>query len=160
MIRIIGNGGHAQVVRDVIAAIFGRKDLEIDFEFVAVGDNRARKAEAEKLTKPIYALVHPSAVISPSVKIGVGTIIMAGAIVQANTTIGKHCILNSNSVVDHGCTLEDYVHIAPGAHLCGGVRVGEGSLVGVGVGIAPLAEVPPWSLVKARRWEIVALPGN
>lgn len=160
MIRIIGNGGHASVVRDVIAAIFGRNDLTIDFEFVAIGDNRIRQREAEKLTKPIYALIHPSAVISPSAKIGVGTIVMAGAIVQANVTIGKHCILNSNSVVDHGCTLEDYVHIAPGAHLCGGVRVGEGSLIGVGVGIAPLAEVPPWSLVKARSWEVVPLPSH
>ena len=53
--------------------------------------------------------------------------------------------------------LEHFVHIAPGAHLCGHVKVGEGTLVGVGVGIAPMAVIPPWSLVKAARLDIEPL---
>lgn len=160
MIRIIGNGGHAKVVRDVIAAVFGKTDLSAEFEFVAVGDNLVRKQEAEKVTKPMYALVHPSAVVSASAKIGEGSIVMAGAVVQANARIGRYCIINSGASVDHDCVIECFAHIAPGAHLCGNVKVGEGALVGVGVGIAPGAVIPPWSLVKARRLEIEPIPGN
>ena len=129
---------------------------------IAVGDNAKRRQIAleNEGTRPtiLYGiLIHRSAVVSPSAKIGTGTVIMAGAVVQANARIGKHCIINTCASVDHDCIVGDYAHIAPGAHLCGHVEVGEGALVGVGVGIAPMCKVPSWSLVKARRLEIVPM---
>lgn len=160
MIRLIGSGEHAKVVREVIAAIYGEVNLVMDFEFVAVGNNRDRKREAEKLQRPIWPLVHPTAHISPSARIKEGTVVMAGVVVQADAHIGRHVILNTGCTVDHDCIIEDYAHIAPGAHLCGGVRVGEGALVGVGVGIALGATIPAWHLVKARKLEIEPLPSN
>lgn len=161
--KIIGDGGHALVVRDVLAhfkdstaLIEGKivRFADIEATFIAVGDNAARKREAEAATGPFLKVVHPSAYVSPSAQIGDGTIIMAGAIIQPGAVIGKHCIVNSGAVVDHECVLEDYVHIAPRAALCGNVRVGEGALVAVGVGIGPGASIPAWSVVKARRLHV------
>lgn len=147
-LRIIGNGGHAQVVRDVLE----RMDKVFDGShcFIAVGDNAARKREAAAHPDFIYpVLVDPSAIVSRSARIGEGTIIMAGVVVQAEAFIGRHVILNTGCSCDHGCVIEDYAHIAPGAHLCGDVCVGEGALVGVGSCAVPGASVAEWSLVKA-----------
>lgn len=151
MITLIGDGGHAAVIRDLINA---RKRLDKSFiedegTIIAVGDNRARKREAlaHKGSRFTY-LVHPSATVASSALIGMGTVIMAGAVVQARAIIGMHCIINTGASVDHDCVVWDYVHIAPGAHLCGGVTVNQGALVGVGSGIEPGATIPAWSIVK------------
>ena len=155
--KIIGNGGHAAVVRDVARFLAH----EPDGHFIAVGDNRSRQREARRRPRARFViLIHPWAYVAPDVKIGAGTIIMAGAIVQPTCVIGRHVIVNTNSVVEHHCRIGDFVHIGPGAHLCGGVKVGTGALIGVGVGIAPGAKIPAGSLVKARRLEIEPLPGH
>lgn len=149
---MIGNGGHAAVIRSFAPKAW----------VVAVGDNAARRREvwAQHSESQYDTAIHPSAIIDPTAQIGEGTVIMAGVIVQAHAVIGNHCIINTGATVDHHCVLEDFVHIAPGAHLCGNVHVGEGTLVGVGVGIAPNTTIPAWSLVKARRLEIEPLAGG
>ena len=120
---IIGDGGHAKVVREVIAAM-GLITTEY-WGFIAVGDNVSRKRELHAHPHMQWVtLIHPSAVVSPSTKIGDGTIIMAGVVVQAGAIIGRHVILNTCCSVDHECVIEDFAHIAPGAHLCGDVIVG------------------------------------
>lgn len=141
---MIGNGGHRKVI------------LEFGQNVIAVGDNRDRKKESQGVCN-FNTLIHPRATVSPTARIGEGTVIMAGAVIQAGAVIGKHCIINTCASVDHDCVLENFVHIAPGAHLCGNVKVGEGTLVGVGVGIAPNTTIPSWSIVKARRLEIEPL---
>lgn len=144
---IYGDGGHAKVIRDI--------QVNPDSSWiVGIGDNAARKKEAERLTllKQRFAVaIHPFSFVSPTAKIGEGTVIMAGAVVQADAVIGRHCIVNTCASVDHDCVLEDFVHIAPGAHLCGGVKVGEGGFVGTGVCIAQGYRVPAWKLIKATR---------
>jgi acetyltransferase-like isoleucine patch superfamily enzyme len=42
-------------------------------------------------------------------------------------------MVNTNAVVSHDCEVGSYSHIAPGALLAGQVKVGERSLVGMGV---------------------------
>ena len=158
MITLIGDGGHAAVIRDLIRARerLDRSGIIKQEEgvIIAVGDNRARKREAEARPREPWAyLIHPSATVASSALIGMGTVIMAGATVQARASIGQHCIVNTNASVDHDCVLGDFVHIAPGAHLCGSVRVGEGTLVGTGVAVAQGAVLLPWTLYKARRLE-------
>ena len=157
-ITLIGDGGHAAVIRDLIRARerLDRSGLikQEQGTIIAVGDNRARKREAESRSGESWAyLIHPSATVASSALIGMGTVIMAGAVVQARACLGQHCIVNSGATVDHDCVLADFVHIAPGAHLCGSVRVGEGAMVGTGVAVAQGAELAPWTLYKARRLE-------
>ena len=150
--KVLGDGAHARMVWEAAAGIWR------DGLFFAVGDNKARKGwVALHPDEPSPVIIHPSAWVSQEALIGDGTVIMPGAVVRGSAKIGKHVIVNSGAVVEHDCVLEDFVHIAPGAHLCGNVHVGEGTLVGVGVGIAPNTTIPPWSLVKARRLEIEPL---
>lgn len=158
MIRLIGDGGHAAVIKDVIRVRFGSVAPIEDYFLVAIGDNRARKRVADEMQgQALWALVHPRAYIADGVELGAGTVVMAGAVIQPRTRIGRHCIVNTCAAVDHGCIVGDFAHIAPGAHLCGAVEVGEGALVGVGVGIAPGFKVPAWHLVKARKIDVVPL---
>ena len=148
--KIIGDGGHAKVVRRVIYAL--KFEADDSFAFIAVGDNLFRRSEAliaEVSGYKFPVLVHPSAVVDETVWIGEGTVIMAGAVVQADVVIGRHCIINTSASVDHDCILEDYVHIAPGANLCGGVKVGEGTLCGVGSRAVPGAVIGSWGLLRA-----------
>jgi len=136
---MIGDGGHAKVIRSFAPGA----------KVIAVGDNRSRKCEAMCIDTPWEIIIHPTA-LAYDYEIGEGTVVMAGAIIQPGVLIGKHCIINTGATIDHDCVLEDFVHIAPGAHLCGNVHVGEGTLVGVGVGIAPNTTIPAWTLVRAR----------
>lgn len=155
MIRLIGDGGHAKVVRDVIDARFTGWDgvkmryLWPDYVFIAVGNNLHRRKEARMSRGPFIKLIHPDAWVSPSAIIGMGTIVMAGAVIQANVRIGQHCIINTGASVDHDCVIEDFVHVAPGVNLCGGVQVGEGCLLAVGLGFAPNTKIEPWTFVRA-----------
>ena len=151
--NIIGDGGHAKVIK----SFYWREGI-----IIAIGDNAKRRQVAleHEGMRPamVYGkAIHPSAIVDSSAIIGVGTVIMAGAVIQAGARIGKHCIVNTCASIDHDCIVWDYAHIAPGAHLCGHVEVGEGSLVGVGVGIAPMCKIPPWTLVKARKLEMEPL---
>ncbi len=148
--KIIGDGGHAAVIRSLPDPGWGT--------IIAVGNNAARKREAEllKLEKRIPnsgprspILIHPNASINGPVDIGEGTVVMDGVVVQPHVKIGRHVILNSSCSVDHHCIIGDYAHIGPGAHLAGNVTVGEGAFMGVGSCAVPGAIIPAWSLVKA-----------
>ena len=138
MITLIGEGGHAAVIRDLIRARerLDRSGIIAQEEgtILAFPDNRERKREADKRPSERYAyLIHPSATVASSALIGLGTVIMAGAVVQPRASIGEHCIVGTCATVDHDCAVGDFVHLAPGAHLRSGVRVREGAFVGCAV---------------------------
>ena len=153
MVTLIGDGGHAAVIRDLIRA---RERLDKTFEaegtIIAVGNNHDRKREAEKRkgTRFTY-LIHPSATVASSALIGMGTVIMAGAIVQAGASTGQHCIVNTSAVLDHHATLGDFVHLAPGSVVCGGARIGEGAMIGANASVLPNTHVPAWYLLSANK---------
>jgi len=149
---VIGEGRHADVIRSFYTQ---------NGSIVGIGDNRKRKEIAEAINQGYWSsiAVHRSAIIMEGAFIDVGSVIMPNAVIGLGAKIGKHVIINTGATVDHDCVIGDYAHIAPGAHLCGHVEVGEGALVGVGVGIAPMCKVPPWTLVKARRLEMEPLYG-
>ena len=155
MIHLIGDGGHTTVAKEIIKLC--RMDRPSSGAFIAIGDNKIRKKEAEAIGGPFAVLIHPSALISESATIGEGSIIMAGVVIQPNAHIGKHVIVNTGATLDHHVIVHDFAHIAPGAHLCGAVHIGEGTLVGVGVGIAPNTTIPAWSIVKAARLDVQPL---
>lgn len=155
---ILGAGGHARVVADIVRAmglrihgflndlepqhfpglnLIGRiSDLPIfaaDYAFVcAIGSYIVRKTIMEEHQVRWLTAVHSSAVIAPDAVIGAGTVVMANAVINPGSTIGRGCIINTAATVDHDCELGDYVHLSPGVHLAGTVRVGEGTWLGIG----------------------------
>lgn len=145
-IFVQGDGGHARVIRDLInlRLRLDKAFIEAEGAIIAVGDNAARKREAERLkAKHFITLIHPSATVASSALLGLGTVIMAGAVVQANTEIGNHVILNTGCTVDHDCLVGNFAHISPGANICGGVVIGEGAWVGANATVIQGRTVPP-----------------
>lgn len=157
---IIGAGGHAKVIADIIVKsgdeVIGFLDDNeeqpnriLGFPYlgkienvnkysdecsfvIGIGSNSVRKQIAETYDVNWYLAVHPRASIALGVTIGEGTVIMADALMNTDAHIGKHCIINTGAVVEHDNQIGDYVHISPGAVLCGTVTVGELAHVGAG----------------------------
>lgn len=161
---IIGAGGHAKVIADIIyksgdnligflddnlankgkeiylgkKVIGTTKDIEIynkNYFIIGIGNNSIRKKINNENNLKLYTAIHPSAIIAQDVKIGTGSVIMAGVVINPGTVIGKNCIINTCSSLDHDNLLEDYVHISPGAHLAGTVSVKEGTWICTGATI-------------------------
>ncbi len=157
---IIGAGGHAKVIADIVRKsgdnlvgflddskqagsdffdgfILGKTDTYGEYaekEFIiAIGNNIIRQRIAEQMQGvTFYTAIHPTAVIAEGVTVGEGSCVMANAVVNADATIGKHCIVNTAAVVEHDNVLSDYVHISPVAALAGTVTVGERTHIGIG----------------------------
>ena len=147
MIKIIGDGGHAKVVRDVIRLM--RAENTTGY-CVAIGDNAARKKEAESLGAERFpVLIHPRAIVSDSAVIGDGSVVMAGALIGVGATVGRHCIINSGAILEHHATAHDFSHLAPGAVVCGGSVIGQGAFIGANGTVVQYVRVPEWYLVKA-----------
>lgn len=161
---IIGAGGHAKVIADIIyksgdnligflddnlankgkeiylgKKVLGTtKDIENynkNYFIIGIGNNSIRKKINNENNLKLYTAIHPSAIIAQDVKIGTGSVIMAGVVINPGTVIGKNCIINTCSSLDHDNLLEDYVHISPGAHLAGTVSVKEGTWICTGATI-------------------------
>ena len=158
---IIGAGGHAKVIADIIyksgdnligflddnlankgkeiylgKKVLGTtKDIENynkNYFIIGIGNNSIRKKINNENNLKLYTAIHPSAIIAENVKIGTGSVIMAGVVINPGTVIGKNCIINTCSSLDHDNLLEDYVHISPGAHLAGTVSIKEGTWICTG----------------------------
>jgi len=190
---LYGAGGHAKVIIDILKsngitvsevfdddpAIESFMGIPVSHEgfrsplIISIGNNRMRKAVAEKIKEMDCFVVLPrndgifspaccdkSAIISDSAVIDRGTIVMQGAIIQSSANIGKHCIINTGVSVDHDCLIQDYVHIAPGSTLCGNVRVGEGSFIGAGAVIIPNIRIGSWSVIGAGSVVTHDIPDN
>ena len=162
-IILIGYSGHAYVVYDIFKSqqqkVIGYCDQrEVDKNpfhltyfgsereeetlniirkndyFIAIGNNKIRKAVFEKLIQnklrnPVIA-IHKSAVIESEVILGAGTMIGSNSSVNALAKIGRGVICNTGSIIEHECIIGDFAHIAPGAVLTGNVEVGAGTFVG------------------------------
>lgn len=170
-IALIGAGGHAKVVLEIIEESGGTIVFINDADknitslhgyvvstdmpsaehavIVSVGSNNVRKKIASEIKNPVATAIHPKATVSKRSAIGVGTVVMAGATINSDAVIGKHCIVNTNASIDHDCVIGDYVHIAPGVAVAGTVRIGEGTLVGVGSNIIPGIKIGKWAIIGA-----------
>jgi len=183
MIFIIGTGGHAKVVLDVLKArrefssgdpalmsipelctdkicfadqnselagkyLNGHEILymktyalhDVNFFFVAIGDNESRQRIYDELKSreyPTDVLASPFAYVSPEAAIGDGTLINHGAIIQPGTVIGENCIINTGARIDHDCKIQMHTHVAPGSVLCGNVKIGSCTFIGAGSTIKP-----------------------
>lgn len=112
----------------------GLKALTQEDFFIAIGDNKIRKAVYNNLAirnlLPVNA-IHATAVIDDSVRIANhGVMIAPNVSINALAKIGIGAICNTYSVIEHECVIGDFAHIGPGAVLCGNVKVGENSFIG------------------------------
>ncbi len=162
MISVLGAGGHAKVIVDILKKN-GEKNISVfdddenkigkesilgilvtgaikdidgsnsaEYFIVGIGNNRVRKKIVEKLDGNYGIAIHPTAIIGEDVIIGEGTVVMANAVINSGTRIGKHCIINTGATIDHDCVLDDYVHISPGVHIGGTVKIGQLTWIGLG----------------------------
>ena len=158
-IVVIGGGGHARVVLDILRCsghtAAGILDDSLpagtridgvpvlgpvaDYEayqenlfVIAIGSNAVRRRIAEQLPVRWYTAIHPRAVVAANAKIGAGTVIMANAVVNPGAVVGEHCILNTACVVEHDNRIGNYVHLSPRAALGGTVTIGPETHVGIG----------------------------
>lgn len=157
---ILGAGGHARVVADIVLrqghrvlgflddaptaegaygiALLGPIDdykKWPDARFaMGIGSAAVRRKLASRMVGvQWHTAIHPSAVISPlGTVIGEGSVVMAGAVVNPGAKIGCHCIINTGAVVEHDNDIRDYVHISVGAKLAGAVTIEENTWVGIG----------------------------
>lgn len=151
-IVILGAGGHAHVVADIIRAEGNEVTAFLDddssqqdnsgpisdykkyhdCEFVIGIGNSDVREKLSKISVKWHTAIHPSAIVSPSVKIKEGTVIMPMVVINARTVIGKHCILNTGAIVEHDNLIGDYSHISVGSKLGGTVSIGKKCWIGIG----------------------------
>ena len=157
---IIGAGGHAKVIADIVRAsgdvvvgflddsytepkefyrsrVIGKtsdyKEYVCGCSFViAIGNGGVRKRISSELECEWYTAIHPSAVVSDSAKIGCGTVVMANAVINADAQIGEHVIINTGAIVEHDCQIGSYSHLSPRCAVCGVTKVGNSVWLGAG----------------------------
>ena len=178
MIVLIGAGGHAKVIVDILKAsgkqiagfyddhpqaeledltLLGKiEDITNDqpeYRFIiAIGNNEVRKkiaAQLEGLGCKIGTAIHPAAIIGSNVEVGEGTVVMANCVINHSASIGAHCIINTAATVDHDCKIKDFVHLSPGAHLAGNESIGSGSHIGIGSSVIQSVKVGAGSVIGA-----------
>ncbi len=153
-IYIVGCGGHARSVADVILdndpatllifvdknarnneTIFGFPvitSLPSDAEkiFIAAGDNNLRRLLSNK-NKKLINVVSKRAYISPYANIASsGVFIGNGAHIGPYAKIGQGAIINTNAVVEHEVEIGDFTHISVNATICGRVKIGSNVCIG------------------------------
>lgn len=160
-IVIIGCGGHARSVLDVIIhnnpnadVIFLDenatenekildypvvKNYEITDEqvIVAIGDNEKRLELCQKYYDNLVSVISARAYTGKGVKIGKGVFIAHNAHVGILCKIGDFAIINTCASVDHECKIGKNTFIGPNATICGKVTINDHVFIGAGVTIIP-----------------------
>ena len=181
MTYLIGAGGHAAVIADILIESGCPPTAFLDdapmhnsiFEIpviqglelpepaaaviIAVGDNFVRSTLAARYSNFEIA-VHPSARVSRHAEIGPGSVVMAGAVINARARIGAHCIINTHASVDHDCLIADFAHVAPGATLGGNVQVGRATMIGLGANVVHGLTIGEHTVIGAGATVVTYIP--
>ena len=157
---VVGTGGHAKVVADIIIKsndsicgflddinkennflgypILGKvsdyKKFLDSYFIIAIGDSYLREKFSNSMQNVNwYTAIHPNASISSiGTKLDFGTVVMPNAVINSGAIIGKHCIINSSSNVEHDNKIGNFSHVSVGAKLAGRVILGRHVWVGIG----------------------------
>lgn len=171
-VTILGAGGHGRAVceaawdagfevagfldaRAPMPAVLGLPVLGSEEAYdggpllVALGDNAARLAAAQRLGAELPILLHPSVIRARSMELAEGVVVMPRAVLGAQARIGRLALVNTGAIIEHEVELGEGAHIAPGVVLCGGVRIGARALVGAGAVVAPLVQVGEGAVIGA-----------
>ena len=175
---LLGGGGHARAVADVITRNGGTVALVVaeraeggfprvvqgDAEGIAlalaegltvvaaVGDNALRTrllTAAAQAGAITSAVIASSATVSADAELGQGTVVMEHAHVGPAASLGVAVIVNTAAVVEHDVDIGSGTHVAPRAAIGGGAVIGQGVLVGTGAVILPGVRVGAGATVAA-----------
>ncbi len=177
---ILGAGGHAAVVADLltqlhgagcIAAVFDDDaklwgqpfagltvagplaallDAPVDGAVIAIGDNRTRRRVYEWLTT---TPVLPVSAIHPAAVIAGNVEIGCGVVAFANVVVNPGSRIGDNVILNTACTVDHHCVVGPHVHIAPGVHLAGGVEIGEGtlVGIGSVA-LPG---VKIGRWATI-----
>ncbi|MGL1863323.1 MAG: acetyltransferase [Pseudodesulfovibrio sp.] len=166
-VLIIGSGGHARVVADILLAmndatplgftsqdepacqtgplglpLFGDDDavssVSHDALVLAIGSNATRKKACEKFSDNGETLI---SAIHPTVVIAPDVVIEPGCMICAGVVINSGSTIRANTILNTGCTVDHDCDIGPHAHVAPGVNLAGDVTVGEGafVGIGSCA---------------------
>lgn len=165
-VALLGGGGHAHSVADVLArrgctvrlviapeAAPDLGPLVIDDEtgllrarestwavVPAVGDNRLRRrltALAHHLSVSVPSVVSLTGTVASTASLGDGTVVLEHGHVGPRATLGRAVIVNTHATVEHEVVIGDASHVSSAATLTGGVQLGRCVLVGAGAVVLP-----------------------
>lgn len=130
---------------------------------VAIGDNRARKVVAARLSAAgatFATVVAGDATVSPFARIGSGAMLFDGVAVNSGAVIGAHAILNLHATASHDSHVGEYAHLASGVRLAGGAEVGEGCELGAGAVVNPGVTVGAWTVIGSNAAVVRDIPAG
>jgi sugar O-acyltransferase (sialic acid O-acetyltransferase NeuD family) len=122
----------------VLGPVAALADIGHDAVFVALGDNRGRRAMTERLLaagEHLVTVIHPFSCVAPSARVGEGSMIAAGAVLAPRVELGRGTLLNTNASVDHDSVVGDFAHVSAGAIVGAKVRIGEETLIALGASV-------------------------
>lgn len=110
---------------------------DIDYVFIAVGDNDVRRNVYDELGKEhhgklINIVSKTATVLSQDSLAGTGIFIGHNAFVGAKVEIHDNCVINTGAVIEHHCKIGPHCNIAPNSTLNGIVTLGEEAYIGSG----------------------------
>lgn len=121
-----------------------RHDLGVEGAIVAIGNNRVRREQSEKIRQSGVSLIkaiHPHTFIDDTAQVGDGVIVEMGVMIHPEARIGHGVFLGGSSVVAHHCVVGDYTLIGGGVIFGGGVTVGDSCTLGVGTVLQPQIKI-------------------
>ena len=148
MIKIVGDGGLAREMRQLVQVVLGEScellspaaeaaTTEWGKTVLGLGHANVRLAVYARLqgVADFQTIIHPGADVGDTTVIGHGSVITSGVVTTTDVVIGDGVLLNLNVTVGHDSVLGDCCVVNPGATISGGVRVGAGVLIGTGANI-------------------------
>lgn len=176
---LIGNGGHAAVLTDILLqqnrSIIGFTAPEsepnrfgiqyigmddviysyniADIELVlCLGSISSRAAIYKQFKDKGYtfsSVIHQSSIISPNSILGEGVQIMANTVIETFVVVADNTIINTSVSINHDCRIGGHCHISPGATLSGNVTVGDFTHIGAGTVVIQNVQIGRQVLIGA-----------
>ena len=148
---IIGDGGHAFEVSELIDFILGKASTRLNQKeellhlqdgdvsesnlFVGIGNPEIRVKILERWSGHLDCfpiLQHPKTYVSKSSRISNGCILQFGVVLSSFALLGSGVLLNWNSTVGHHTEIGSGTVVNPGAAISGHCEIGSGVLIGTG----------------------------
>ena len=176
---LIGAGGHAKVVYDVLhkknKAISGfidpsvnefyalskLSDDVIDFSQITLSmclggvDPQALQRrfklfrQYQKKSANFLSVISDHSIVSNNAKIDEGVFVNNGAVLNGPCEIQALAIINTRAIIEHDVIVGAGTHIAPGAIVLGNCQIGKNCMIGAGAVILPDTTIPDNSLIPS-----------